>query len=80
MQFKGFIEFSFLVEDLYFFCPSLHAFQTLHSIYSLYIGSVNTVGKASHQLNRADYFFYEMILQKDSDDENKLFLIILFSL
>lgn len=72
MQFKGFIEFSFLVEDLYFFV--LHFMHSRHfTPYSLYIGRVNTVlDKASHQLNKADYF-YEIILQKDSDDENKLF-------
>lgn len=45
--------------------------------FCVYIGNVNTVGKASKQLNQADYFD-EMVLQKDSDDENKWFLIIHF--
>ena len=76
MQFKGFFEFSFLVENLYFFV--LHLIHSRHfTPYSLYIGSVNTVFKASHQLQRGEYF-YEISLQEDSDDENKSFLFFLF--
>lgn len=47
--------------------------------YSLYIGNVNTVAQASHQLTSADHF-HEISLQKDSNDENQLLLIILFVL
>lgn len=78
MQFKGFIEFSFLVEDLYFFV--LHFMHSRHfNPYSLYVGSVNAVAKASHQLNRADYFnemsFHEIQLIKTN--YSKLFFLSL---